>query len=100
MCFSAIFFSCAIVLEKMVLPQKNGFSVIYNQILPSVKYDKKEALIRASAAWGNFSRAEQDRRDKVAREIWQKSNARKEAAKSQTVDDEGQPPKKAPKLSE
>lgn len=87
--------------EKMVFPQKNGFSVIYNQILPSVNFDKKEALIKAAAFWGNLSQVEQDRRDKVAKEIWLKSNEAKKATKGLTDDDdEEQPAKKAPKLSE
>jgi hypothetical protein len=66
----------------MVLPQKTGFGVVYNQILPNVGGNKKEAFLKAGEFWKTLSQEERNRRNEVAAEIW-KRHLESEAAKKE-----------------
>lgn len=68
----------------MVLPQRNGYSVLFHQILPTVKGNREEATRKAAEVWEKLPQVEKDRRNAVAKAIWRSHKqfmaAKKEAA--------------------
>jgi hypothetical protein len=77
----------------MVFPEKNGFSVVYNQILPSVGWDKKEALLKADDFWRKLPQEEKERRNQTAKHIWHKHKLWEAAKKEVETTEETEKPK-------